>query len=167
MGLVDTHRDRLGLADMATHAVVVGRQRLEPRMLLADPQVGTKRAQTPERAREREHDQNRERTSEQHDPARLSRSRVARLRPSVAAAIGRTLSRARPGKLTGMSRSATTLRAFLLLTFGLGLGMITSAGCNDENDEIGTPCDVDDDCSGDLVCDIHEGQGTCQETHAH
>ncbi|MFV8751829.1 hypothetical protein ACNOYE_14890 [Nannocystaceae bacterium ST9] len=61
-----------------------------------------------------------------------------------------------------MKRPAFT---FALLTLALAIGTIV--GCQDDEDELGTPCDVDDDCSGDLICDVHEGQGTCQEPHDH
>lgn len=53
----------------------------------------------------------------------------------------------------------------LSLTLALGLG--TLLGCEEHDDEIGTPCETAEDCSGDLICDIHEGQGTCQEPHDH
>jgi hypothetical protein len=55
---------------------------------------------------------------------------------------------------------------FLTLVLGLGLGTL-AGGCGDDDDEIGTPCESDEDCSGDLLCDVHEGQGTCQEPHDH
>ena len=32
---------------------------------------------------------------------------------------------------------------------------------------IGKPCDKDEQCSDDLVCDFHDGKGTCQEPHGH
>ncbi len=48
----------------------------------------------------------------------------------------------------------------------LSAGVLIGA-CQDEDDEIGTPCDTDDDCSSELICDVHEGQGTCQEPHDH
>lgn len=38
--------------------------------------------------------------------------------------------------------------------------------CDDE-DEIGTPCESEADCSEALTCDIHDGKGTCQREHGH
>lgn len=32
---------------------------------------------------------------------------------------------------------------------------------------VGAACDRDDDCDTGLVCDVHEGSGTCQEPHTH
>jgi hypothetical protein len=37
----------------------------------------------------------------------------------------------------------------------------------DDDEEIGTPCESEADCSEALICDIHEGQGTCQHDHGH
>jgi hypothetical protein len=39
--------------------------------------------------------------------------------------------------------------------------------CDDQGDEIGTPCESEEDCSDALVCDLHDGQGTCQHEHGH
>jgi hypothetical protein len=39
------------------------------------------------------------------------------------------------------------------------------AGC--QPDPVGAPCESDVDCEGDLTCDVHDGQGTCQEAHGH
>jgi hypothetical protein len=52
-----------------------------------------------------------------------------------------------------------------LLTLSFALCSIVAA-C-DEDDEIGTPCESEEDCSDELVCDLHEGQGTCQHEHEH
>ena len=54
----------------------------------------------------------------------------------------------------------------LALVLGLGLPLFLSA-CDDEDDEIGTPCETEEDCSEALICDVHEGQGTCQADHGH
>ena len=51
----------------------------------------------------------------------------------------------------------------LALLLALALG---PTGCEDE-DEIGTPCESEDDCSDALICDIHDGKGTCQYEHGH
>lgn len=45
----------------------------------------------------------------------------------------------------------------------LGLAL----GCAVSNSKIGTPCDNAAQCGGDLICDVHDGQGTCQEPHDH
>jgi hypothetical protein len=52
----------------------------------------------------------------------------------------------------------------LVLSFALGSSLVA---CDDADDEIGTPCDGDEDCSDMLICDIHAGQGTCQHPHTH
>jgi hypothetical protein len=59
-----------------------------------------------------------------------------------------------------------TLQRILVLLATLSTGALLGA-CQDDDDEIGTPCDSDDDCSGELVCDVHAGQGTCQAPHDH
>ncbi|MBK8262905.1 MAG: hypothetical protein IPK80_16405 [Nannocystis sp.] len=40
------------------------------------------------------------------------------------------------------------------------------AACEGDPD-LGKPCDKDEDCEGELICDVHDGQGTCQEEHGH
>lgn len=46
---------------------------------------------------------------------------------------------------------------------GLSLG-----ACEDGSEpQIGTPCEVDEDCGQDMICDAHQGEGTCQEPHEH
>ncbi|MGH1341850.1 MAG: hypothetical protein ACRBN8_09885 [Nannocystales bacterium] len=32
---------------------------------------------------------------------------------------------------------------------------------------VGAPCNTADDCQGDLICDEHNGQASCQEEHGH
>lgn len=44
--------------------------------------------------------------------------------------------------------------------------MLVTIACDDE-DEIGTPCESEDDCSEALICDVHDGKGTCQLEHGH
>jgi hypothetical protein len=69
---------------------------------------------------------------------------------------------------TAMAKRARSW--FRPLALILGFGVATIAGplaCDDEDDEIGTPCDSKEDCSGDLICDVHDGQGTCQRDHDH
>lgn len=52
------------------------------------------------------------------------------------------------------------------LALTLALALIPTA-CDDEDDEIGTPCESEDDCSEALICDVHDGKGTCQHEHGH
>jgi hypothetical protein len=67
-----------------------------------------------------------------------------------------------------MSSTSPFPRALLVLAVALAVvGAATIVGCNDEEDEIGTPCETPDDCSDSLICDIHGGQGTCQHPHGH
>lgn len=42
---------------------------------------------------------------------------------------------------------------------------VLAAGCGDSS--VGSPCDKDEQCGGDLICDFHDGKGTCQEPHDH
>lgn len=48
----------------------------------------------------------------------------------------------------------------VLLSFSLALS------CGGGTD-IGAPCDKDEQCGGDLICDVHDGKGTCQTAHEH
>lgn len=59
---------------------------------------------------------------------------------------------------------ASSLLASLALFGVLGL---TLAGCDEEASALGTPCYTPIDCEGGLICDYHDGQGTCQEDHNH
>ena len=61
-----------------------------------------------------------------------------------------------------MISNSSSLLSLALLLGGL-VGM--SVGC--EGGGIGSPCATIEDCDGELVCDIHDGQGTCQEEHGH
>lgn len=45
--------------------------------------------------------------------------------------------------------------------------LLFASACNGGNDDIGKPCDNDEQCTDDLVCDFHDGKGTCQEDHGH
>jgi hypothetical protein len=51
----------------------------------------------------------------------------------------------------------------LLATLCLGLSL--SAACT--SSDIGKACDKQADCGGELICDVHDGKGTCQEAHGH
>ena len=47
---------------------------------------------------------------------------------------------------------------------GLVLGLCLSA-CSDSG--VGKACDKPADCGEHLICDVHDGKGTCQEPHDH
>ncbi|HEY0135931.1 MAG TPA: hypothetical protein VGB85_17720 [Nannocystis sp.] len=54
-------------------------------------------------------------------------------------------------------------RVYLGFTFVAGL---VSSACSSSN--VGKACDKDSECGGDgLICDVHDGKGTCQEPHGH
>lgn len=61
-----------------------------------------------------------------------------------------------------MTRSTSLLISSLLIGSLVGLAF----AC-DSNAGLGTPCATIEDCSDDLICDIHDGQGTCQHDHGH
>lgn len=46
------------------------------------------------------------------------------------------------------------------------LPFVLSLACGGGS-EVGAPCDKDEQCGGDLICDVHEGKGTCQTPHEH
>jgi hypothetical protein len=73
-----------------------------------------------------------------------------------------------PARVRGSTMPLVLLsQRILVLLTTLSAGALLGA-CEDEvADEIGTPCDIDDDCSSELVCDLHAGQGTCQVPHDH
>lgn len=55
-----------------------------------------------------------------------------------------------------------------MYTLSFVLGLCTSfVACEDDGGDVGAPCNEDGDCEPDLDCDVHEGQGSCQEPHAH
>lgn len=62
---------------------------------------------------------------------------------------------------------ASVLTRLRLLTLSLALCSSSFLACDEDDDEIGTPCEAEADCSEALVCDFHEGLGTCQHEHAH
>ncbi len=62
--------------------------------------------------------------------------------------------------------AALQLRS-LLLALAFVAPILGLAACDDEDQEIGTPCETEDDCSEALICDVHDGQGTCQHDHDH
>lgn len=56
-----------------------------------------------------------------------------------------------------------------MLALPVVLGLLGSfAACNgDDGGDVGAPCNVASDCASGLVCDVHDGQGSCQEPHGH
>jgi hypothetical protein len=44
--------------------------------------------------------------------------------------------------------------------------LLLAAACQG-NDDIGKPCEKADQCAEGLICDVHDGKGTCQEPHHH
>lgn len=47
------------------------------------------------------------------------------------------------------------------------LALGAAAGCDPEATDIGKPCEQKSDCVGTLICDVHDGRGSCQEDHQH
>jgi hypothetical protein len=83
------------------------------------------------------------------------------LRHNVAATRGRTLTAIPSGSFLVMTRSTSLLAASLLL------GSLVGIFACEVEPGLGSPCATTEDCSGDLICDIHDGQGTCQVDHGH
>lgn len=42
-----------------------------------------------------------------------------------------------------------------------------ACGGEDGGGELGAPCVENEDCADDLVCDVHDDQGSCQKPHDH
>jgi hypothetical protein len=42
-----------------------------------------------------------------------------------------------------------------------------ACGGEDDGGELGAPCVESEDCADDLVCDVHDDQGSCQKPHDH
>lgn len=42
-----------------------------------------------------------------------------------------------------------------------------AVACSSGPGAVGAPCEIDEDCEGELVCDEHDGQGSCQVAHDH
>ncbi len=49
----------------------------------------------------------------------------------------------------------------------LMLGSLGAWGCDPAQADIGKPCEQKSDCAGALICDEHDGRGSCQEAHTH
>jgi hypothetical protein len=60
-----------------------------------------------------------------------------------------------------MPHTSTSLLAASLLGSLLGL----TYACDDA--ALGSPCATIEDCGDGMICDIHDGQGTCQHDHGH
>jgi len=57
------------------------------------------------------------------------------------------------------------MRSLHRVYLGLVAGLVISA-CSSSN--VGKACDKNSECGGDgLICDVHDGKGTCQEPHGH
>ncbi len=56
----------------------------------------------------------------------------------------------------------------LLFAAAFALAICTGIACDSgDGGGVGSPCDTDEDCSEDLICDHHGDAGTCQEPHDH
>lgn len=53
------------------------------------------------------------------------------------------------------------------LVFITAIFSVSIAGCEAEEGDVGSPCDSVEDCADGLICDVHDGKGTCQEGHGH
>lgn len=54
--------------------------------------------------------------------------------------------------------------------FSLSISLFSGCASDDGSDEggdIGAPCELEEDCAAGLICDDHDGQGSCQEEHDH
>ncbi|WP_143140554.1 hypothetical protein [Nannocystis exedens] len=61
--------------------------------------------------------------------------------------------------MTRAARSFPALLPALLLS-------ALAAGCTGQSN-VGNPCDKAEQCGEGLICDFHDGKGTCQEPHDH
>lgn len=59
-------------------------------------------------------------------------------------------------------------RRWTALAWLVAMAMGVGGGCSeDASDNVGAPCESADDCAQGLICDVHDGQGTCQDNHDH
>lgn len=145
---------RLGFALVAAHAGVIGARRREIGVDAPRTQVGREAAQTAERA---DHEQDCGDEPSGHGP-KLNQSPA-----TECPGVSRSQVNGAEGVYMGtmlLSRWVSPLALLLALT-GAALGL----GCDD--DEIGTPCESEKDCSEALICDVHGDKGTCQREHGH
>ncbi|MDC0717905.1 hypothetical protein POL25_13445 [Nannocystis sp. bb15-2] len=63
--------------------------------------------------------------------------------------------------ILAMTRAARPFSALLSV-----LLLSAAAGCTSQSN-IGNPCDKAEQCGDGLICDFHDGKGTCQEPHGH
>lgn len=45
--------------------------------------------------------------------------------------------------------------------------MSLAVGACQDDPDIGKACEKEEDCAEGLICDVHDGKGTCQEPHDH
>ncbi len=56
--------------------------------------------------------------------------------------------------------------SFISLSLVLGSAFVGACDSGGPG-AVGAPCESADDCSGDLICDEHDGQASCQVEHGH
>lgn len=83
------------------------------------------------------------------------------MRHNAAVSLGRAFIRDSSGSVSAMSHTSMSS-----LLFGSLVALAMSLACDDAAG-IGSPCATKADCDDDLICDIHDGQGTCQQDHGH
>lgn len=83
------------------------------------------------------------------------------MRHNAAVARGRAVVRDSSGSVSAMTHTSTSS-----LLFGSFVALAMSFAC-DGAAGIGSPCATKEDCGDELICDIHDGQGTCQQDHGH
>ncbi|MBV1859019.1 MAG: hypothetical protein KUG77_11460 [Nannocystaceae bacterium] len=58
------------------------------------------------------------------------------------------------------------MRISMLMSLAATIAVLAS--CDGGNGgAVGAPCNTADDCQGDLTCDEHNGQASCQQSHGH
>lgn len=58
------------------------------------------------------------------------------------------------------------MRTWITIAGMLGWSACLAVACGGAGG-LGAPCETNDDCQGELVCDEHDGQSSCQEPHDH
>ena len=59
------------------------------------------------------------------------------------------------------------MRRLVGSAFALMLGSSAVTACDEQGGTIGSPCEEASDCNDGLICDVHDGQGSCQQPHGH
>lgn len=59
------------------------------------------------------------------------------------------------------------MRTGLMIAAAIAWMGSLAVGCTSGPGAVGAPCETKEDCEGDLICDEHEGQASCQEPHGH